>query len=389
MAQTMAKPETLSKGVDLSINLDKEIGEEHLLSVAKKSLDAIFDGIEDSIFVINREYNIIRANKATLYISGKRDFSEILDRKCFNKIFQRDAVCDNCHAEKTFKEGIPNQLTKISSKTGSKRVILNKSAFPIKDKDDNVIQVVSYIKDVTHMVKLEDQLLYSERLAGIGKLAAGVAHEVRNPRGNIKAAAQLCLDKCESDKQIRRYLKVMLRNTERINKVIKDLLNLAKPHKASFKMGCIDKIIDSLCALANARCLKQRVRLSKRFPRPLPQILIDEKLLKEALLNLIFNALDAMPNGGRLAITAYYEHNDEELVITFCDSGGGISEDKVGRVFDPFFTTKKEGTGLGLSLALQNIEIHKGKIYIKSNPEHGTEVTIRLPVYKEMVSKDG
>jgi len=386
----MAEPEALNKGVDPSINLDKEIGEEHLLAVAKKSLDAIFDGIEDGIFVINREYNMIRANKAILNISGKKDFSEILGRKCFKEIFQRDAICDNCPAEKTFKEGIPNQLTKIISREmGSKRVILNESTFPIKDEDDNIIQVISYIKDITHVVKLEDKLLYSERLAGIGKLAAGVAHEVRNPLGNIKAAAQLCLDKCKSDKQIRRYLNVMLRNTERINKVIKDLLNLAKPHKASFKMGCIDRIIDSLCDLANARCLKQRVRLSKRFPRTLPQILLDEKLLKEAFLNLIFNALDAMPNGGRLAINAYYEHNDEEIVMTFCDSGCGISEDNVGRVFDPFFTTKKEGTGLGLSLTRQIIEFHKGKIHIKSKPDFGTEVTVRLPMYKEIVSEDG
>lgn len=377
----MEEPKALNE-INLSINLDKEIEVEHLLAVAKKSLDAIFDGIEDGIFVINREYNMIRANKAILNIAGKKDFREILGKKCFNELYQRNAVCDNCPAEKTFKEGIPSQLTKMSREMGSKRVILNESTFPIKDEDDNVIQVVSYIKDVTHVVKLEDRLLYSERLAGIGKLAAGVAHEVRNPLGNIKAAAQLCLDKYKSDKQIRRYLNVMLRNTERINKVIKDLINLAKPHEASFKIGRIDKIIDSLCDLANARCLKQRVRLSKRFPRILPQILLDEKLLKEAFLNLIFNALDAMPNGGRLAINAYYEHNDEEIVIAFCDSGCGISEDNVGRIFDPFFTTKKEGTGLGLSLALQIIELHKGKIHIESKPDYGTEVMVRLPVYK-------
>jgi PAS domain S-box-containing protein len=372
-----------------SSELAKEVEVKHILEEVKRTLQTIFDSIEDGIFVLNREHEIIRANKWILNMFGKRDFSGILGKKCFQEFYQRDEICYDCLAEKTFKEGISSQLTKISSEIGSKRVILNKSTFPIKDEDDNVIQVVSYIKDVTHVVKLEDQLLNSERLAGIGKLAAGVAHEVRNPLGNIKAAAQLCLDKCKSDKQIQRYLNVMLKNTKRINKVIKDLLNLAKPHDASFKIGRIDKIIDSLCDLANARCLKQRVRLSKRYPKTLPQILLDEKLLKEAFLNLIFNALDAMPNGGRLAINACYEHNDEEVVIAFCDSGCGISEDNVGRVFDPFFTTKKEGTGLGLSLARQIIEFHKGKIYIESKPDYGTEITVRLPVSKEMVSEDG
>jgi signal transduction histidine kinase len=384
----MKEPEALNKEINLSINLDKEIEVKHLLAVAKKSLDAIFDGIEDWIFVINREYNIIRANKAILNISGKRDFSEILGRKCFNEIYQRDRICDNCPAEKTFKDGISSQLTKISKEIGQKRAILNTSIFPIKDGDGSVIQVIEYTKDVTHVVELEDQLLRSERLAGIVELATGIAHEIRNPVGTINAAAQLCLDKYELDKHIRRYLNVILRNSGRINKVIKDLLNLAKPHEAAFKLSYIDKIINSICALVNARCLKQNVRLIKKLSRRLPQIFLDEKFLKEAFLNLILNAVEAMPRGGRLAITAYYDHNAEEIVTTFCDSGCGITEDNLSRIFYPFFTTKKEGTGLGLSLARQVIELHKGKIHIESKPDYGTEVTVRLPVYEGMVSED-
>ncbi|MFH0775536.1 MAG: ATP-binding protein, partial [bacterium] len=99
------------------------------------------------------------------------------------------------------------------------------------------------------------------------------------------------------------------------------------------------------------------------------------------------NGLDAMPKGGRLAITAYYDHDAEEILISFVDSGCGISEDNFSRIFDPFFTTKREGTGLGLSLALQIIELHKGKIHVESKPDYGTEIMVRLPVYKE-VSED-
>jgi signal transduction histidine kinase len=134
--------------------------------------------------------------------------------------------------------------------------------------------------------------------------------------------------------------------------------------------------------------LKQNVRLIKKLSRRLPQIFLDEKFLKEAFLNLILNAVEAMPRGGRLAITAYYDHNAEEIVTTFCDSGCGITEDNLSRIFYPFFTTKKEGTGFGLSLARQVIELHKGKIHIESKPDYGTEVTVRLPVYEGMVSED-
>jgi two-component system nitrogen regulation sensor histidine kinase GlnL len=114
---------------------------------------------------------------------------------------------------------------------------MNKSVFPVKDEDSNVIQVIEYIKDVTYVVKLENRLHHSERLSGIGKLAAGVAHEIRNPLSSIKAAAQLCLSRYEPDERIRKNLKIIVKNSERVNRVIRNLLNLARPHNASFNMG--------------------------------------------------------------------------------------------------------------------------------------------------------
>lgn len=382
----MEEPKALSEEIYLSIDLAKKL---HILEGIKRTLQTIFDCIEDRIFVINRDYEIVKANKAVLNKSGGKSFREILERKCFNELFQRDAICDNCPAEKTFKDGKSCQLTKISREGGKKRVILNKYTFPIRDEDGDVIQVIEYIKNISHVVKLEDRLLHSERLAGIGQLAAGIAHEIRNPLGNIKAAAQFCLTKYEPDEHIRKHLKIILKNSERVNRVIKDLLNLARPGEASFKIGCIDNIINSVCGLVDARCFKQDVLLIKKFPRRLPQLLLDEKLLEEAFINLILNALDAMPKGGRLVITAHYNHNAEEIVISFADSGCGISENDLKRVFDPFFTTRKSGTGLGLSLTHQIIELHKGKINIESKPDYGTEVTVRLPVYKERVSESG
>ncbi|MDP2754452.1 MAG: ATP-binding protein, partial [Nitrospirota bacterium] len=362
--------------IDLSSDLAKELEETHLIEKTKKSLQAIFDGIEDGISVINKEYEIIRANKAILNIFGKGDFSEILGRKCFNEYYQRNTICDNCPAERTFKEGTPSQRIKISREIGKRKTILNESTFPIKGEDNNVIQVIEYIKDITDVVELEDQLLYSERLAGVGKLAAGIAHEIRNPLSNIKAAAQLCLKKYELDEKIRKHLKIILKSSEKVNKVTRDLLNLAKPRDVSFTIGSADKVINSTCDLVNARCLKQHIRLTKRLQRGLPQIFLDEKLLEETFLNFMLNALDAMPKGGRLAITAYYDHDAEEILISFVDSGYGISEDNFSRIFDPFFTTKKDGTGLGLSLALQIIELHTGKIHIESKPDYGTEVMV-------------
>jgi len=357
------------------------------LENAKKSLQVIFDSLEDGISVIDRKYEIIRVNKAILNIFGKKDFREVLGKKCFNEFYQRNTICDDCQAERTFKEGTPSQLTKISREIGKRKSIFNKSTFPINE-NGNVIQVIECIKDITDIVKLEDQLLYSERLAGVGKLAAEIAHEIRNPLSNIKAGAQFCLEKYQLDEEVRNHLKIILKSSERVNKVTRDLLNLAKPRNVSFKIGSVDKVINSACNFVKARCLKQHIHLTKRLARRLPQLFMDEKFLEEAFLNFILNALEAMPKGGRLAITAYYERKTEEIAISFVDSGRGISEEDLSRIFDPFFTTKKDGTGLGLSSALQIIELHKGKINIKSEPNYGTEVTVRLPVYKKEGSED-
>ena len=185
-AQKMEELKAPSEEIDL-----------HILEGIKRTLQTIFDSIENGIFVINRGYEIVRANKAVLNKSGKKSFREILERKCFNELYQRATICDGCQAEKTFEEGTSTQLTKISKEiAGKKSLILNTSTFfPIKGEEGDVIQVIEYIKDTTDAVKLEEQLLHIERLAGIGKLAAGIAHGIRNPLGNIKAAAQLCLDK--------------------------------------------------------------------------------------------------------------------------------------------------------------------------------------------------
>ncbi len=378
----------IAAAVELASDLTKELELEQILKETKRRLQAIFDGIEDGISVINRYYEIVRANKRILNMFWKRDFPEILGKKCFSEYYQREVICDNCPAEKTFHDGKSCRITKILRKDDNKQVVLDIAAFPIKDEDGNVIQVIEYVKDISEKVNLEDQLLYSERLAGLGEVASGIAHEIRNPLGNISASSQFCLSRYELDEEVRKHFKIILKCSEKANRVIKNLLDLARPHQVFFKAGTVSRVIDSACNLMKGKCSKQRVRLSKRWSKRLPQILLDERRLEEAFLNFILNAVDAMPKGGRLAITAYYDHNAEEIVTSFADSGCGISEENLSKIFDPFFTTKKGGVGLGLSLAHKIIDYHKGKIYVESKINHGTEVIVRLPIYKEEISEN-
>lgn len=342
------------------------------------TLQTIFDGIEDGIFGINPEYEIFIANKAVLTIFGKKDIQSVIGEYCYKALYGRSEICDNCPAIKTFKDGFSQQC-KTSIERDKKLKLLIKSTFPIQHKDNNVIQVVECIKDIT---SIEGQFQHSDQLVETGKLAVAIAHEIRNPLGSVKAAAQFCIDKHEPTKEIRKHLNIIIRNSNKVNKVIKDLLNLAKPQKPSFKVNSVNSVINSVCNLVHSKCLKQRVRLSKRIQKRLPKIFMDEKLLTSAFLNFIFNSLDAMPKGGVIVITSYYNSNSQMITINVMDSGCGIPEDNLKKIFDPYFTTRKDGTGMGLSTAREIIDLHKGKIHIKSKPDYGTEVTIRLPIYK-------
>ncbi len=343
----------------------------------------IQENLEDGIFIINRDHEIIRANKSSINIFNKKNPNEFLGKKCFNLFDNNESICENCPVEKTFREGVFGQHVIIRQKIGEEKIILKETPFPLVDENSTISHALVYFKNCTYEDTLEKQLRSSDLLIGLGKLAANIAHEIRNPLGNITAAAQYFLNKAQTGGEMKKYLKIILRNSERMNKVIKVLLNLAKPHEVAFTIGTIDKIIDNVCLLVQARLLKQHVQLCRKISHYRPKILLDEKLLEEVFLNIILNAIEAMPKGGKLTINVCTEHNGDEVVIIVADTGFGISEGNLNEIFEPFFTTKKDGTGFGLSLVRQIIELHKGKIEVKSKLDYGTEMKIILPSYKE------
>lgn len=252
---------------------------------------------------------------------------------------------------------------------------------PIKDPHDNIVRLLSVSRDITECKKAEEKLLHSERMAAVGELAKGIAHEIRNPLGNISASAQFTLKKHKLDKQIKEQFKLILRNSESANKIVKELLDFTKPVELGFKSIQVDKIVDKACILAKARRYKQYIILQRKYPEKLPLVLANEKRLEEAFSNLILNAYDAMPKGGRLKIDIHSGHKNKEVVINFSDTGRGILKENLNKIFNPFFTTKAEGVGLGLTWAHQVINYHGGNIEVKSEVNKGTEITVRLPIH--------
>ena len=228
------------------------------------------------------------------------------------------------------------------------------------------------------------QLIQSEKLSIIGELAAGVAHEVRNPLATISLIAQHLEKKVTDNYQIEK-LKAIQRNIDRIDKIFYGLLNFSHPPRSNFAYHNVNEILDRLSFLENLS--SENIKIIKKYETKLPQAWFNSDRLEQVFLNLIFNAMRAMKNGGKLYITTSFDSTRKGIIIKFEDTGAGISEENLKKIFNPFFTTYQEGTGLGLSICQNIINEHKGNISVESKLGKGTAFTIFLPLEKRKEKK--
>jgi len=239
-------------------------------------------------------------------------------------------------------------------------------------------------------IALENAVLYKEqrerfrrmsradKLATIGELAAGAAHEIRNPLTAIKSTLQYLSGKIEGKKE-NTLLKNALSETERIEKILSALLSFSRPSEIKRESEDLTKIINECLELISFQARKMYVEIVCSFPQDPVILTFDKSQLKQLFLNLFLNAVQSMPAGGDLRIEIQ-RLPEEKILISISDTGMGIPEENLDKIFDPFFTTKKGGTGLGLSICYGIIQSHKGEIEIKNNSGQGTTAFIRLPV---------
>jgi two-component system, NtrC family, sensor kinase len=230
----------------------------------------------------------------------------------------------------------------------------------------------------------QQQIGQSEKLASIGRLAAGIAHEVNNPLTGVLTFAHLLRKKPNLDDQDRQDLDLILRETTRVREIVKGLLDFARESPSSKQPLDINEVIRQAMALLRGQKEFYRIVIEEALEDDLPQISGDRNQLQQVLLNLSLNACEAMPDGGKLQITTSAQ--DGEVIITVSDTGCGIKEEHLERVFDPFFTTKPvgKGTGLGLSVSYGIIHQHEGTIVVESIEGTGSTFTVRLPALGDM-----
>ena len=237
---------------------------------------------------------------------------------------------------------------------------------------------IKLTKEMQERKQLQNQLMRSERLAGVGELAAGIAHEIRNPLGNISSSAQICLSKFKHPKEVQQFLEIIQEDSEKANSIIKGLLDFANPRDVKFKKGSLLKVLKNVIKRIDARYQEKKITVNLKSVGDIQPLLIDAKWLEQAFLNLAVNAINAMPHGGELAFTL--EQTMNKITAICSDTGQGISKKNLSKIFDPFFTTREDGVGLGLSLTHQIFEDHKSTIKIESKENIGTKVIVEIPV---------
>jgi two-component system NtrC family sensor kinase len=236
------------------------------------------------------------------------------------------------------------------------------------------------------MKKINAQLFRSEKLASLGKLAAGVAHEINNPLTGILTNSSLLLEDMEKDDPNREDVEVMVSETIRCREIVKRLLDFARQTKPQKRLASINALIDNIILLVRNQTSFRNILIEKDLDADLPDILVDPDQIQQVFVNIILNAAEAMTKGGSLKIRSMRSRDGESIVITLADTGPGIKEEVRERIFDPFFTTKEHGTGLGLSISYGIIEQHGGVISVDSIMSIGSTFTIVLPILTNEVS---
>jgi len=261
----------------------------------------------------------------------------------------------------TMEKNIQSQIPTLAGEPGEIARAINRMAISLSEKE-----------------KLEEELRRSERLAALGRLVTGVAHELRNPIGIIKTTVQLMEKDLEKADVTHEYFDVIEEQIERQNRVIQELLDFGRPSKHMVQSANINSLLERVLIFTSPMLRQHNIKLEQILDQGLPFIEIDAERIKQVFVNIILNAVQAMPGGGKLTI--WTGHDSDWVNIGFEDTGSGISPSEMASIFDPFYTTREYGTGLGLSISHQIIKTHDGHINVDSTLGTGTKFTVKLPL---------
>ncbi|NUO10306.1 MAG: PAS domain-containing protein [Candidatus Brocadia sp.] len=381
------------------------------MEVSERFLQTALDGIHDCINIVDKNFQIIFVNEAASKRVGK-NWRTILGNKCYAQLWGKNAPCENCVTWKAFETGKTQQIIKWEIEPDGKKRFMEHFAYPITDKEGNVEYTVEIFRDITErklleeereqqrlelgkrirelrrayeeLKSLQDQLMQAEKMASIGLLSSSIAHELDTPLATISGYCELLAEDIQNETLLER-IKTISEQVTKCQKTIRNLLDFSRKSNCEQKLCDIHHLINNILSLVEHRLIIHKITLHKTFDDQTPPLLVDGNQIQQVILNLVNNAVDALPQGGDIFIETKVNRETNSLEITFEDNGIGLPDENREHIFSPFFTTKEpgKGTGLGLSICKNIISAHNGKIALETRVGHGTKFVISLPIYKQ------
>lgn len=345
------------------------------LSEAKSMTEMILDSIIDSVITVNMNGEVTMMNPAAQKMTGLsleeavgRPYRSLFDHMDFYSPLLDTLSSGSDHVGVELDLPIGGKLFKVSS-----------SASNLRNKNGEVIGAVVVFKDISEQKEMQHIAEQTQRLAAIGELMAGVAHEIRNPLTAIRGFVQ-CLNEDVSQGEKEEFISIILKEVDSINVVIQQLLDFSRQPKNFFSLSRLDELVGETLVLVKSSKNAAHVDFQTCFDEGLPELYLDRGLVKQVLLNLLLNAIQAIEDRGQVIISTGLSDSGRYQTVQIRDTGSGIDDSLGSKIFTPFFTTKPNGTGLGLAVAQKIVASHGGRITLENHPEGGAVATISLPV---------
>lgn len=362
--------------------MDDITEQEHLgqeIRRAERHLASVVECANDLVISLDPQGRIVTWNRAAESVSGLRA-EQVKGQSLLSRCAadQRPVMAEMLQGLAS-GEGVQNAEANLLIAKGE-QVPIAWSCSPMQDDDGRVVGIVAVGRDLTERRRLEAQLIQSAKMASLGVMAGGIAHELRNPLGIISASAQLQLERSDDPELRDEAAQKIYAATERASLIIENLLKFARPQDEGMRQVDIRAVLEETLALLGHQMSLQKVTLRRRLHRDLPRVYSNSELLQQVFTNLILNACNAMPLGGTLTVTTRTT-GWGEVMIRFGDTGRGIPPEHLPKIFDPFFTTMPvgKGTGLGLSICYSIIQHLQGTIEVESEVGQGSTFIVRLP----------
>jgi two-component system, NtrC family, sensor histidine kinase HydH len=339
----------------------------------KTYTENVVESMADGLVSIDREGRIVTLNRQAGEILGSG--RERLEGKTIASVLGEGIgrILDSAEGQALVRD---RELEIHRDKEG--RIPLSLSVAPLRDEKGQEMGSVLLIKDLREIRDLQEKVHRSERLASLGRLAAGVAHEIRNPLSSIKGFAQYFVKRFHGQPEEQGYASVMVREVDRLNRVITDLLDFAGPKEPHREPHSLEAIAEQALKLLAPDLEARKVVVVTDYEPGLPALPVDRDRISQVFINILLNALESREEGGEIRLGLHRSGPPFAVEISIADTGAGIPEGDLERVFEPFFSRKKKGTGLGLAIVHQIIESHRGDIRVESLPGKGTTFRIRL-----------